>query len=109
MKAWAGKFVIHAGVFFILDYISKGAIFDDRWAIIWAALLLVVLNMIIKPVLKALSLPLTCITFGLFGFVVSALVIGIMDRMMVSVHFESFGQYLIAAVLIAAGDALFIQ
>jgi putative membrane protein len=38
-----------------------------------AVLVLTLVNALIRPVVKLLTLPLSCITFGLFGFVINAL------------------------------------
>ena len=38
-----------------------------------ASLALGVINAVLRPVLRALTLPLTCLTFGLFSFVLNAL------------------------------------
>ena len=35
-------------------------------------LVLGIANAVLRPILKALTLPLTCLTFGLFGFVINA-------------------------------------
>jgi len=37
------------------------------------------LNIFIKPILKILSFPITCITMGLFSFVISAAIVKIAD------------------------------
>ena len=44
------------------------------WRIAVFVPVLAVVNAVIGPVLRILSLPITCLTFGLFGFVVNALV-----------------------------------
>lgn len=106
MNRWAIKFLINAVVFYGINVISDGAVFRDYWAILWAAAILVLLNAVIKPILSFFSLPLTCITFGLFGFVVNGLVIAILDFLMPSVRFQGFWQYILTAVLIAAASAL---
>jgi putative membrane protein len=48
-----------------------------KWKSIMGALLFVIvlalLNAIIRPLVKAFTLPLTCLTFGLFAFVINAI------------------------------------
>lgn len=106
MKKWVANFVVNGIVFYGVNTISGGAIFEDYWAIIGASAILVLLNVFVKPIISALSIPLTCITFGLFRFVVSAVVISIVDLLMSSVHFQSFWQNILTAVLLAAAGAV---
>ena len=42
---------------------------------ILASVVLSILNMLVKPILHILSLPLTLITFGLFSFVINGLIL----------------------------------
>ena len=46
--------------------------YDSRTALFLFAGVLGLLNAVIKPVLQVLSLPITCLTFGLFALVVNA-------------------------------------
>ena len=46
-----------------------------RWSVLVVfAIVLAVLNTFIRPVLKLVTLPLTCLTFGLFAIIVNAVV-----------------------------------
>jgi len=66
------------GAILITVYIVPG-ISDTGWeATLLAALVWSVITLIIKPVLKILTLPITIITFGLFSFVLNALLFWLM-------------------------------
>lgn len=106
MKKWVADFIVNLIVFYGVNLISKGAVFEDYWAIIGASAILVLLNAFVKPVISFLSIPLTCLTFGLFRFVVSAVIISLVDFFMASVHFQSFWQNILTAVLLAAAGAV---
>lgn len=64
-----------------LTFVSLSVIFPNMihvksiWMAVLAAFVLSILNMLVKPVLTILSLPLTLITFGLFSFVVNAIML----------------------------------
>jgi len=47
---------------------------QPAWRIAIFVPVLALANSVIGPILRILSLPITCLTFGLFGFVVNALV-----------------------------------
>ena len=49
----------------------------EWWQFVIVALILGAANTIVKPILKLFSLPLILLTFGLFLFVVNALVLGL--------------------------------
>ena len=54
-----------------------GVEFAATSSLLWAALLLGIVNALVRPILVFLSFPLTIITFGLFLLVVNAATIGI--------------------------------
>ncbi len=56
----------------------------------YLAVLLSVLNVTVKPLLKVFTLPFTIVTFGLFLFVVNAIVIELADWMMDSFSVLNF-------------------
>lgn len=49
---------------------------------------LVGLNMVLKPVLKFLSIPLTCLTMGLFSFVINFIIVYLADYLVHEVQFR---------------------
>ena len=57
----------------VLGTISSRLIsFDDAATVLVFGLVVGVLDAFIKPVVKILSLPITCLTFGLFALVINA-------------------------------------
>lgn len=47
---------------------------DDPWAFIWVALLFIVVNAVVGPVLRLLGTPFTILTLGLFALVINAII-----------------------------------
>ena len=45
---------------------------DDWWKLLAVALILALVNSYLKPILKALSFPITLVSMGLFSFVINA-------------------------------------
>jgi len=52
----------------------------SAWRMVVFVPVLALVNGLIGPALRILSLPITCMTFGLFGFVVNAIVFWIAGR-----------------------------
>lgn len=75
-----------------------------------ASIILAVLNIIVKPILIILTLPITFLTFGLFLFVINAITLmitqGLMDE---SFIINGFGVALIASVIISLLNLLLNQ
>ncbi len=51
--------------------------YDDRESVLVFALVLGAINAYIRPVIQLLTLPLSCLTFGLFSVVVNAALFGL--------------------------------
>ena len=68
------QWVMTALLFLVIDRLQIGVRIENFRTALLAALLFGVLNLIVKPLLLILTLPLTILTFGLFYFVVNALI-----------------------------------
>jgi putative membrane protein len=64
-----------------------------------AALVLGLVNAIIRPVLVVLTLPVTIITLGLFIFVINALLFWFVGSILDGFHVQGFGGALIGSIL----------
>lgn len=69
------RLIITGALAFALANILPGIHIDTFWTAIVLALVLAILNAIVKPILIILTLPITVLTFGLFLFVINALII----------------------------------
>lgn len=61
-----------------LGLLAAAAIFDGIhvsgfWVALVVAIILGILNVVVKPILTLLTLPITLLTFGLFSFIINAL------------------------------------
>lgn len=69
---------------------------------ILAALILGVLNALVKPVLQILALPFTILTFGLFGLIVNGVVLWLASQIIGDgFRFASFGWAVFIAVVMS--------
>jgi len=66
--------ILNAVALLIVAYILPGITVASFWSALIAALVLGLLNTLVKPVLVLLTLPVTIITLGLFLLVINALV-----------------------------------
>src|SRR3954454_23895594 len=75
---------------------------DDVVAAFIFAIVLGVLNALIRPVLLLLTCPITLLTLGLFVFVVNAVVFWLAAQLVGSVHVDGFVGALLGSLVVTA-------
>lgn len=65
-----------------------------------------IINFLLGTVLTVLTFPLVFITFGLFIFVINAVLLRITDKMVDDFEIDGFGTTIVAALLISVCDGL---
>ncbi len=68
---------------------------------VWVAFLFSVVNLVIGPILRLLSLPLIILTLGLFLFVINAALLAITAGLSSKLDVDNFGSALLGGFLIA--------
>lgn len=74
-----------------------------------AALVLGLVNALIGPLLRLVFLPLTLVTFGLFGLVINGLLLGITAGLSDSLEIGGFFATVVAAVVISIASAALLS
>jgi putative membrane protein len=74
----------------LATYILPGLHFDSPGYLLAAALLLGIVNAIVRPVAVVLTLPLTLLTLGLFLLVVNAAMLGLVAALLSGFHISGF-------------------
>ena len=106
------KFLIRLGVsaavIFGVAYLSGGWLLqvDDFVAALWAALVLSIINAVVRPILGLLSLPITILTLGLFALVLNAFMIYLVAWVVPGVETTGFIQTMLAAIIISLATAI---
>lgn len=98
------RMLISAAAIFGVAYLSGGWLLDVDafWpSAVIAALLLAVVNAVIKPVVHVLSLPVTILTLGLFALVINALMLYLVAGLVPGVTTTGFVQTVLAALTIS--------
>ena len=70
-----------------------------------AALVLAILNTLIRPVLTIISLPITIITFGLFSLALTAFIVEIMDYFVSGITVTSFWWALLFGLIVSLANS----
>lgn len=101
------RLLITAGVAFILSkYFLSGVHIASFGTAIVFAIILALLNIFIKPILSILGLPFTIITFGLFSFVINALIILLAGYFVTGMKIDGFWWALIFSIALSIVTSL---
>ena len=97
------RFLIHVVALLFVFYVIWGIRGGILWAAVLMALILAIVNTVIRPVLLILTLPVTILTLGLFVIILNALLFGLSFLVLqgiMNVHFGlNFGQILIGYLI----------
>lgn len=86
---------------YLLSVIFSSVSISSTPALFILGLVLFLVNLLIKPILLLLTLPLSILTFGLFSFIVNAWTIMLADSLVSGVNMGGFWYSLLAAFLIS--------
>ena len=95
------KLLITAVVAYFLPKILSGVQVADFTSAIIFAVVLGLLNLIVRPILSLLSLPITILTLGLFSLVINALIILLADKFTKGINVDGFWWALIFSVALS--------
>jgi len=96
---WLLNWAINAGVLMLLPYVLSSVQVKNFGAALLAALVIGLLNAIVRPVLVVLTLPVTMLTLGLFMLVINGLMFWIASRLLDGFQVAGFGWAMLAALL----------
>lgn len=91
--------LINAVALFILPYLMQSIRVDSFWTALVAALVLGLVNTLIRPILVVLTLPVTVLTLGLFILVINALLFWMVANFVSGFHVAGFWSALGGALL----------
>jgi len=102
MKAFFLRWATTTFAVFIAAHIVPGISYETLDALLWAGLLLGILNAVVRPLLLLLSLPLILLTLGLFIPIVNAMLLSFVGGGWIAgFHVESFGSAVFGAIVIS--------
>ncbi|MDP2720934.1 MAG: phage holin family protein [bacterium] len=79
-----------AGAFVIVCSFYPGFSFNNVNTLLLAALFFSIFYLVVRPILKILSLPLNLITFGIFGLLANAIIFYLVDTFIPGFEIRSF-------------------
>ncbi|WP_430791012.1 phage holin family protein [Virgibacillus flavescens] len=102
MLKWFVSIFLNAVTLIVVAQLFQSFYLDGFGIALIASIILAVLNIIVKPILILLTLPITFVTFGLFLFVINAITLMITQGLMGEAFvINGFGFAIIASILIS--------
>ena len=98
---WIIKWVAMALVVMFAGWLIQGISISDFITALMAAIVIALINVVIKPVLKLLTLPINIMTFGLFTLVINALLFMFVAYLIPGVEVDGFISAFLGALLIS--------
>jgi len=100
-KSFLQLWLFNGILLYLVSLVVKGLVLTSWWAVLSAGLVLALVNAIVRPLLIILSLPINILTFGLFTFVVNALMISLTAKLVGGFEVSGFGAAFWGAILVS--------
>lgn len=102
MAGWLLSLILNAVALIVVDQLFESFYLESFGTAILASLILSVLNIIVKPILILLTLPITFMTLGLFLLVINAVTLMLAQALIgSSFEIEGFGLAILAAIVLS--------
>jgi putative membrane protein len=75
--------------------------YTSPWDLVWAALVLIFFNAIIKPILILITLPAVLLSLGLFVLIINALLLYWVPAFVHGFHVPSFGWAFLGSIILS--------
>ncbi len=95
------KLLVNTGGFYLASLLFPRITFDRPWVLFWAGLMLGVVNILVRPVLLLLTLPINLFTFGLFTLVINTLMVLLAGSLTRGLYIPGFWHALAIAIFIS--------
>lgn len=99
--------ILNAVALLAVAYVLPGIVIGSFWSAMLAALVLGLLNTLVKPLLILLTLPITIVTLGLFLLVLNALVFWLAGSLFKGFQVDGFWWAVAGAILYSVISSLF--
>ena len=93
------RWMLLAAALLLVAQLYSGVSVASFSSALWAALVLGLLNTLVRPLLVLLTLPVTLLTLGLFLFVINALMFWSAASLLEGLNVDGFGAALVGSLL----------
>jgi putative membrane protein len=101
MMAFLAHLILTAVLLLLVAHFVRGIQVEGWGSALIGALVLGIVNAVVRPLMVVLTLPFTILTFGLFLLVINALMLWLVAGLVPGIRIESFWAALMGSVLLA--------
>ncbi|KAA3613720.1 MAG: phage holin family protein [Calditrichaeota bacterium] len=101
MKRFLISWAVMTVAILVVAYLVDGIRYDSLESLVKASLVLGILNLLVRPVLILLTLPLTILTFGLFLFILNGVLFYFVGNLVEGIQIASLETAVMGAVLVS--------
>lgn len=100
MVSFFAHLILTAGLLLLMAHLVRGVQIEGWGSAIIGAIVLGVVNAVVKPVMVVLTLPLTVLSLGLFLLVINALMLGLMAALVPGIRVQGFWPALVGSLVL---------
>ena len=101
-----GRILVTALGLLVAAHVVTGIMVDSLYIAIVAAFILGILNLIVRPILVVLTLPITIVTLGLFMFVINAGIFLFVSSFVEGFEVAGFTAALLGSLIVSVVSAI---
>lgn len=95
------RWVIYSLIIIFVAWIVPGITVENFLTAMLACIIIALINTFIKPFLQLISLPITILTFGLFSFIINALMLLLAGAITPGFEVEGFLSALLGSIILS--------
>ena len=104
---WLIRLLLNGLAVVLTAYILPGVSVEDYGTALIVALILAIVNVLVKPILVILTIPITIVTLGLFLLVINAAIILFVDNLVAGFTVSGFWWALLFSLILSIFNSLF--
>lgn len=101
------RFLLSGVAVMLAAYLLPGVHVTDYWTALLVALVLSIVNLIVRPLLILFTIPITVVTLGLFLLVINALMILLVDFLIDDFSVSGFWRALAFSLILSLFNSMF--
>ena len=103
---WIIRLLLNGLAVVLTAYLLPGVSVEDYGTALIVALILSIANVVIKPILVILTIPITIVTLGLFLLVINAIIILLADYLVVAFVVDGFWWALLFSLILSIFNSM---
>jgi putative membrane protein len=85
----------------VVEYLVPGFILRDIWTAVVAAIVIGIVNTLIKPVLQLIALPISILTLGIGAFLINVLLLWGTSRLIPGFYISNFTTAVVSSIVLS--------